>query len=64
MYCILKRVSKIQLTFALRLCDFTFAVNLKNSVRCLLNFEHSETYTSPFLRLQNNPVSFGKEPIN
>lgn len=42
MYCILKIISKIQLTFALRLCDFRFALNLKNSLRYLLNFEHSE----------------------
>lgn len=64
MYCILKRVSEIQLTFASRLCDFTFAVNLKNSLRYLLNFEHCEIYPSPFLRLQNNPVYVDKEPIN
>jgi len=64
MYCTLKRVSKIQLTFALRLCDFTFAVNLKNSWRNLFNFEHIETYPSPFLRLHDDPVYFDKEPIN
>lgn len=52
MYYILKGVSKIQLTFALRLCDFMFAVNLKNSLEYLLNFEHSEIYPSLFLELQ------------
>jgi hypothetical protein len=59
MYYILKKSRKIQLIFALRYCDFMFAINLRTNLGYPLTFEHSQIYPSLFLKLQVRLLYFG-----